>query len=84
MGNLLNWTKGKAEKHNWRAGAKHPFEIDGDDIDFDKTGVWDTTVLDGDRKGDWVKFYGQIGISPEKMVDIMNNWWEKEKKAVTT
>ncbi|MBN2096164.1 hypothetical protein JW752_02060 [Candidatus Peregrinibacteria bacterium] len=83
MSNLLNWIKGESAKHHWVAGAERPFEVDGGDIDFDKAGIIDTEVLDADRSGNWIKFYEKIGLPKEKMVEILNNWWEKEKAKAT-
>ena len=85
MGNLLNYTKKITTENKWRGGEARPFEIDGKDIDFDKAGTpFDTTFIDGDLRGGWLDFMGKLGINKQELVDMLNNWWEKEKKAVTT
>ncbi len=80
MGNLLNYTKKIVTENKWRGGEKRPFEIDGKDIDFDKAGTpFDTTFINGDLRGGWLDFIGRLGISRQKVIDMLNEWYLSEQ-----
>ena len=79
MGNFLNYTKDIVKKNRWKGGSERPFEIDGKDIDFDKSGTpFDTTVLDGDIEGSWISFMNRMGITHKKLINMLNNWYQLE------
>ena len=76
MGNFLNQIKHISS--NWEAGTTDPFEIDGNNIDFDKNwNINDTRVLNGDRKGNYVDFFKTGNITLKMLTSMLNAWWKK-------
>ena len=84
LSNVLNFTKKIVKEGKWEGGADRPFQVDGMDIDFDRAGWFkiDTTLIDGDRKGNWMQFMNKIGITHKKLVDVLNGWYVGEYSRV--
>lgn len=75
LGNLKNWAEQWLDKEDETGGSSRPFEIDGAMIDFDVSyNPIDTTFLKY-----WVDYYGKIGVSKNMAVNLLNNWYQKDK-----
>lgn len=75
LGNLLNKVAGIMTKEKHSGGSKRPFELDGNNIDFDRN--WnpiDLRVIAS--SGGWIHFYQKMGLKPGAIVTVLNDWWE--------
>lgn len=81
LANLTNKVHGIFVKEEHTAGSDQPFELDGDNIDFDKN--WnpnDLRILSAETG--WLKFYDTVGVSKQEVVDTLNAWYKAEYKAI--
>lgn len=79
LSNVLNYAKKIVNEGNWSGGKSRPFEVDGNSIDFDKSGTpFDTRFIDGDRERNWLSFMNNMGISHGQLTETLNNWYQAE------
>lgn len=80
LGNLINNAKQWVASEKIEGASERPFEIDGDRIDFDVNwSAIDQTLPEG-----WMSFYGEIGISKEMVVDVLNTWYYNDIRKRTS
>jgi len=74
LGNLVNRTKDLIKKEGHEGGSNRPFELDGNNIDFDrKFNPVDLRILSGDAQ--WLGFYDTIGLTKETVLEALNAWY---------
>ena len=68
LGNLVNWARQWIKKEKLSPDGSNPFEIDGQTIEYNKNMSWINTTF----MSHWNEFYGKIGLSQKKCVEVLN------------
>ena len=76
LANFINKVHGVLQKEKLVGANEKPFELDGNNIDFDENwAMTDTRIL---AEGSWMAFYDKMGVSKEMVADTLNEWYQKE------